>query len=180
MVNMLKKICVPLALLGFFLFISPPLSLGQQTVMHQERVIYNLPYPGLLPDHPLYFLKAIRDRFLDMSTRDYLKKAELYLLLSDKRVAMALALADEGKDNLAVSTLSKAEKYFLKIPPLLQTSRKQGVTATAELVDRFKLSNAKHRMVASELLKKLPQGRGNEIKEIMDINAQIKSQLQKL
>lgn len=177
---MLRKMCIVLALFGFFLFVSLPLSQAQQTVMRQERVVYNLPYPGLLPDHPLYFLKAIRDRFLDVTTRDYLKKAELYLLLSDKRVAMALALADDGKDNLAISTLSKAEKYFLKIPPLLQTSKKQGVTATAELVERLKLSNSKHRMVASELLKKLPQGRGNEIKEIMDINVQIKSQLQKL
>ena len=177
---MRRNICVIMAFIIVFLFVSLPRSLAQQTVMRQERVVYNLPYPGLLPDHPLYFLKAIRDRFLDISTRDYSKKAELYLLLSDKRVAMALSLADEGKDNLAISTLSKAEKYFLKIPPLLQTSKKQGVTATAELVDRLKLSNAKHHMVASELLKKLPQGRGGEIKEIIDMNAQIKTQLQKL
>ena len=59
----------------------------------QEKVIYNLPYPGLLPDSPLYITKVIRDKITDFLTRDNLKKAELYLLYSDKRVSMSLVLA---------------------------------------------------------------------------------------
>ena len=41
----------------------------------QPKVLYNLPYPGLTPDNPLYFIKAVRDRIIDISTRDTLKKA---------------------------------------------------------------------------------------------------------
>ena len=59
----------------------------------QEKVIYNLPYPGLLPDSPLYITKIARDRITDFLTRDNLKKAELYLLYSDKRASMSLVLA---------------------------------------------------------------------------------------
>lgn len=58
----------------------------------QEKVVYNLPYPGILPDNPLYFIKAIRDQFLILGTRDNIKKAQLYLLYSDKRFAMAISL----------------------------------------------------------------------------------------
>ena len=31
----------------------------------QEKIAYNLPYPGLLPDNPLYLAKVVRDRIAD-------------------------------------------------------------------------------------------------------------------
>jgi hypothetical protein len=73
---------------------------------------YSLPYPGLLPDHPLYFLKMIRDRLQLWITRDTIKRSELMLHYADKRIAAALALAEKGKSGLAVSTATKAEKYL--------------------------------------------------------------------
>jgi hypothetical protein len=47
------------------------------------------------------------------------KKANIYLLFSDKRAAMSVALLKKGKNQLAIDTFSKGEKYFLKIPDLL-------------------------------------------------------------
>lgn len=158
---------------SFILFVSFSCSLiiySQSVVLNQSRVVYDLPYPGILPDHPLYLLKATRDKLLDVFTRDNIKKAELYLLLSDKRAAMSTDLVKKGKDKLALTTMSKAEKYFLKIPTLLAASKKQGVNPQPELIDKLKLSNAKHKEIIEDLIKDLPQGQTEVINEIMKIN----------
>lgn len=143
----------------------------------QPKVLYNLPYPGLTPDSPLYFIKAARDRIIDISTRDTIKKAELYLLLSDKRASMALALAQKGKNKLAVSTFLKGEKYFLQIPGLLKNSKDQGVSPSSEFITKLKLSNAKHQEVGEILLKELTNGETESINNALKLTSQIKKEL---
>ncbi len=145
-----------------------------------EKVAYELPYPGILPDHPLYFLKAARDRITDWLTRDSFKKAQLYLLYSDKRIAMVQPLVKKGKTTLAISTFSKGEKYFLKIPKILIEAKKQGSSPPPGFVEKLKLANSKHKEVAESLLKELPQGVSSPIIEIIRLNEEIKSQLEKL
>lgn len=168
--------------LGFFLFILvlPGLMILRSQgplVVGQDKVVYTLPYPGLLPDHPLYFAKVVRDRILEFTTRDTIKKAELYLLLSDKRLAMAMDLSVKGKDKLAVTTFSKAEKYFEKIQDLLITSKKQGVSPSADFINRLKMSNIKHRQIGEMFLKELPQGQADTIESSLELNGRIKKRL---
>lgn len=162
-----------IALPGFYSVHSQSIS------VNQEKVVYTLPYPGILPDHPLYAVKIIRDRILDVMTRDTMKKAQLYLLLSDKRAAMVPFLIQKGKDKLAVGTLDEGEKYFSQIPRLVETSKKQGVSPTADLVHKLKLANVKHREIVETLLKEVPQGQNQEINRILQVNQQIKKDLQK-
>ena len=144
----------------------------------QEKVIYNLPYPGLLPDSPLYITKIIRDRITDFLTRDNLKKAQLYLLYSDKRTSMSLVLASKGKSQLAIDTFVKGEKYFLKIPGLLRSAKKQGAPAPSSFVETLKLSNAKHKELIEELIKILPQGLNQSLTQLSDLNQQIKLEIE--
>ncbi len=180
---MLKKIFSFLAFVVLILTIPTGLYLldfSTASAVTSEKVIYDLPYPGLLPDHPLYFLKAVRDKALDIFTREKIKKAELYLLLSDKRISMSMALVKKGKGNLAVTTLSKGEKYFLKIPDLLQESKKQGVSASSEFVQSLKLSNAKHLEVVENILKDLPAGESESINQIIRLNQEISEKITKL
>ena len=177
---LMKNILWLVLMVFFILSVSFSFSLitySQSIVLNQSKVIYELPYPGILPDHPLYLLKATRDKMLDVFTRDNIKKAELYLLLSDKRTAMAISLVKKGKDKLALTTMSKAEKYFLKILPLLKASKKQGVNPQAELINKLKLSNAKHKEIIEDLIKDLPQGQTETINEIMRINEEINKEI---
>ena len=146
----------------------------------QEKISYNLPYPGLLPDSPLYFVKITRDRITDFLTRDNLKKAELYLLYSDKRAAMSLVLARKGKSQLAIDTFAKGEKYSLKIPDLLKSAKKQGGQATSNFSQTLKLSNAKHKELIDELIKILPQGLDQSLAQLSELNQQIKHELESL
>ena len=146
----------------------------------QEKVIYNLPYPGLLPDSPLYITKVIRDQIADFLTRDNLKKAELYLLYSDKGASMSLALASKGKSQLAIDTFIETEKYFLKIPALLKSAKKQGSSAPSSFTETLKLSNAKHEELIEELMKTLPQGLNESLTKLSNLNQQIKTEIQSI
>lgn len=175
---MSKKIVIAVLSVIILSIFQPVVA--QTVKLGQEKVVYNLPYPGILPDNPLYFIKASRDKIVDVGTRDHIKKAELYLLYADKRAAMALSLTNKGKDKLAIATLSKGEKYFLKIPQILITSKKQGVGYSQDLLSKLKLSNTKHKEVAQEILKKIPQGQAVAINEIIKLNELIKSRLNSL
>ena len=150
------------------------------TLSSDNTVAYELPYPGILPDHPLYFVKALRDKLQDFFTRDNVKKAELYLLYSDKRLAMAEALAKKGKNDLSVTTLSKGEKYFLKIPDLLKNAKEQGSAATPEFVSRVRLSNQKHKELIGELIQEFPQGEQQTFDPILKMDDAITQKLQGL
>lgn len=180
----LQKIIAPIVLLLLIILTIPffyVYNYSQQiTTTPDNKVVYQLPYPGILPDHPLYSLKVARDKVQDFLTRDNLKKAQLYLLYSDKRLAMAQALEKKGKITLALSTLSKGEKYFLKIPPLLRQAKEQGTSPSAELVDRMKISNEKHQEVLGELLQDIPQGEQQTIAEILKITQSVHGQLREL
>jgi len=50
----------------------------------KQSIDYTLPYPGLLPDNPLYPLKMIRDRIILFLINDSAKRTEYYLLQADK------------------------------------------------------------------------------------------------
>lgn len=75
-------------------------------------VQYYLPYPGILPDSPLYNVKALRDKVSLWLTPDPLARASKELLFADKRIGAAQALVAGGKSSLGVSTAGKAEKYL--------------------------------------------------------------------
>jgi len=76
------------------------------------EVEYYLPYPGVLPDSPLYKVKAVRDRMVLWVTRGEKAKAEKELLYADKRINAAMFLVEGGKEALGVTTATKAEKYL--------------------------------------------------------------------
>lgn len=169
-------IIITLPAVGYFVMESS----GATAVTPDQKVIYDLPYPGLLSDHPLYYVKIVRDRITEFLTRDNLKKAQLYLLYSDKRAAMAVTLATKGKNSQAIDALSKAEKYFLKITPLLKEAKEQGNSAESNFIETLKLSNAKHEELIGELIKALPTGFDEQLRQIEALNLQVKRDLESL
>ncbi len=163
----------------FFLF-TYIISFAQTIPLIQNKVVYQLPYPGILPDHPLYFIKAIRDHLIAFLNRDPIKKSEYYLLLSDKRVAMSLELTQKGKYQLAITTFSKGEKYFLKILPLIKLAKKQGNSPPAEFLEKLKTANQKHTELIDELISQSPKNLIFQITTLYQINQEIKKQLDQL
>lgn len=167
----------------FFIFLSTIyISSYAQSVVFQkkEEVVYQLPYPGILPDHPLYLAKIIRDQIMIFFTRDSMKKAELYLLFSDKRVAMAEELVKKNKYQLAITTFSKGEKYFFKIISLLKQAKEQGVSATNEFKDQLKAANRKHQQLINFFLLNTPKNLSSQNELLYQLNEEIRKELERL
>jgi hypothetical protein len=115
-----------------------------------SEILYSLPYPGsILPDNWLWYFKALRDRIQYTVETDPLKKAELALHFSDKRLAASLILFQNKKTDLAVSVLTKGEKY-------LEIASKDEIVAKREGIDTrdflIKLATAslRHRQVIEQ------------------------------
>ncbi len=105
---------------------------------------YTLPYPGILPDHPLYFLKSLRDLILTKLISNPVKKFEFDLLQADKKLNMAIFL--KMKSNLplmhrmnreTVGHLKEADTHLFAIAAAENND-------VRSLKDRYELSLKKH------------------------------------
>jgi len=123
-----------------------------QASTEAAKVDYILPFPGILPDNPLYFLKAIRDRIVGFLISDSQKKAEFDLLTSDKRINAALTLAMRGKDEIAMSTLSKSNNYMDLVIASLRKSQASGKNIDTVL-HNLRNSIKKHQEVVLDIKK---------------------------
>lgn len=115
---------------------------------------YDLPYPGMLPNNPLYVLKQVRDWILDKLIIDPVKKTEFYILQGDKRLAMGLMLAESGNGVLSEQTISKGEKYMNNATATLLTLKSQGKDVPAYITDRLSQALAKHSEVLTQEIAK--------------------------
>lgn len=139
--------------------------LGETTT----QINYQMPFPGkILPDNPLWVFKAARDRVWYLLTPNHQKKAELALLFADKRLEASRELFEKRKPDIALSTLSKGEKY-------LEISFQEQLEASGEGMDTgsflIKLANSalKHRQVLEEeLLPLAPEDARPEVVKIED------------
>ena len=132
-------------------------------VAEEVTVNYTLPYPGMLPDHPLYFLKSIRDSIIGVLISDPLKKAEFHLLAADKQIASAQTLADKDKDELAQKSIEKAKANINLALVEIQKSRDQKKDYIP-LRDRIKSAALKH----EEVLKNIDEVTGEDIQKTVD------------
>jgi len=125
----------------------------EATPAMEEKVDYALTWPGILPDHFLYPLKMIRDRIWLSLTTNVLKKAETLLKLADKRIWSAQMLLDKGKEELAVTTATKAEKYFERAVDQAAVAEEKGQDISS-LKDRLSLAALKHQETLREMREK--------------------------
>lgn len=172
--SMLRKLAVASAILIFAFGIlltsvfrtaavkyefSPTTSLPASQVLGEEtaEIDYHLPYPGrVLPDSPLWPLKALRDKIWLWITTNPSRKAELKLLFADKRVAMSKILFEKGKPEVGFSTLTKGEKYLEEASREERENREGGID-TNEFLQRIALASLKHFQVMEELKEIAPE-----------------------
>lgn len=130
-----------------------------------QKVDYFLAYPGILPDHFLYPLKMIRDRITLFFTVDSLRKIDILLLFSDKRIGAAKALMEKGKANLAITTATKAEKYLERAVNQERVAREGGKNTSGQQ-DKLLKATFKHEEVLLEIEANIGEA-SSEIKNIL-------------
>jgi hypothetical protein len=128
--------------------------------MLEKPIDYYLPHPGLLPDHPLYWLKMIRDRFGLWLAWQPEVKAEKLLNYADKRLGAGWTMIENGELNLGLSTLTKGEKYLEQAIKLKQHLNEERINkAIAKHKEVLLLledkTNDQHQAVMQQMLDKL-------------------------
>jgi hypothetical protein len=136
-----------------------------KTTEVQEKIEYTLPYPGILPDHPLYIVKRIRDYILERVIVEPVRKGEFYILQGDKRIQMGMMLIDAGKGELGESTISKAEKYMEKSVQTLVSYQDTASMVPTHIADRLRISLSKHEELIRGALTKVKDEQKNGLTE---------------
>jgi len=130
-----KKFLIVFFILLLFL-LSFKTTLAEEGILSAPAATmdnYELPYPGLLPDHPLYFLKMVRDKIIGFFISDPIKKAEFDVLQSDKRLSAGVYLINKKSlksQQLALDTFSKGENYYDDATTKVVLAEKQGINTT--------------------------------------------------
>jgi hypothetical protein len=131
-------------------FSATPIPVPLSTATPMAEIVYPLPYPGkILPDNWLWYFKAARDKIQYTVTTDALKKADLALLYSDKRLGASLTLFENKKPDLAVSVLTKGEKYLEIAAKDEMIARNKGID-THDFLTRFATASLRHRQIIEE------------------------------
>lgn len=124
-------------------------------------------YQGILPGSAFWPTEAIRDRLWLSLTRDPLKRSDLALTLSGRRLEAAWKLIEEGEVALAVGTATKAEKY-------LESSLSEAYLAgrggqdTGDLLSRIAGEAARHQVLLEKLRDLAPEGAKPSFNRLLD------------
>lgn len=147
----MKKSFFLISIVLFSFLVSP--AYAQEATDEAQlspRPAYMLPYPGVLPDSPFYFLKVTRDRVISFLISDSLKKAEFDLLQAEKRLASGRYLVDKKNFALAESTFSKGLNYLEQAITSISDAQKEG-RDIKPFHEKLVLSIEEHRNIYTDL-----------------------------
>lgn len=126
----------------------------QLTFAKDNSIKYNLPYPGMLPDNPLYKLKVLRDRITLLLIKDSDKKIEYYLLMTDKGLVSSKMLVDKQKIELAKETALKGEHNYTLLTWVVKDNK---WNIDKEKYETMEAASLKHQELLKEIIKKVPK-----------------------
>lgn len=151
---------------------SPDLA-GKES-LQSSQVDYFLPYPGILPDSPLYKIKMVRDRIWLWLTRQPSKKLDLLLLFADKRIGAGEILIKGNKVALGVSTLTKGEKYWERaVGEVNRLSAEKRMGAKEKLIK----ASLKYQEILENLLLRVSAEEKTELEKILNSLKSLREQL---
>ena len=157
-----------------FLYAHPVFA---QTPAFPTPVDYKLPYPGILPDHPLYRFKKIRDFIIYSLNRSPQKRIELNLLFADKKIVMAQTLLEKRETDLAVDTLLDSQMDLFKAASLLPVLSEKNILPVG-LSDKISLSSQKHSEIINMIYTSVSDlSQKEKVTEAQKLNNQAKSQI---
>lgn len=165
----------PTTVLSQEIDLSPSLVPTATPTPIPQKVDYQLPYPGLLPDNPLYTFKAVRDKVIEFLISDPAKKAEFYLLASDKRVNTGYYLILKNQDDMGVLYISKSNNYLSMAEGQARLAKERG----AGVMQTIKASIRKHAEVIDQAKPKLDKKNRTKLKYEIDRLEKLQSLIEK-
>ncbi len=151
---MLKKIFV--TFLVSFLFVG---------IVNAQEV--ELPEPGMLPGHPLYFLKTWSEGIGTFFTFGDEAKAERMIYLSEKRLAEINELSQQGETELSEKTLARYEEHLNTALQKAQEAKAKGKDVDYLLV-KVSEATSKHQDVLLDVHERVPEQAKEAIERAME------------
>lgn len=130
-------------------------------------VEYDLAYPGILPDHFLYKLKVLRDKATVFLISDTRKKADYYLLQTDKGILATAMLIDQNKIDLAQETALKSEHNYTLLTYELKKIKDK---PDDKYFQKLKKAALKHQEVLKSLIKRVPQDKQSVFNQVLEFS----------
>ena len=115
-----------------------------------DSILYPLPFPGILPNHPLYFFKVLRDTLIEKMITSDVKKAEFYILQADKRLQMSLELSGDENTSLREATRNEAFLYREKSLTTLGNAFEKNILVPRYVLEKLLVSTKKHEEVLQD------------------------------
>lgn len=131
----------------------------------------DLPDPGILPGHPLYFVKSIGEGIGGLFTMGQTANINRGVKLAEKRLAEARALADQDKSDLASSAADRYQEELEKVQERVDRARDQeedleeGLNNAIETVAEATL---KHQSVLADVYERVPEPAKASIQRAME------------
>jgi hypothetical protein len=147
----MKKLVILFLIFHLSFLISPQTVSADDIELDPTPVSYEMTHPGLLPDHPLYFLKVARDTMTGFFKGKPEEKAAFALQQADKHmVASHMLLVQKDNPELAYTSLQHAQNYLEEAITQTNAAKKEGWD-TQEMCQKVKNASKKHVVILTEL-----------------------------
>jgi hypothetical protein len=121
-----------------------------------EAQANDLPGPGMLPDHPLYFLKSSAEGVRTFFTFGELARAERALSLAERRLSEADALMARGNPERAEDALDRYGEQLDRALGRAEAARANGDN-TDDFSVRASTATLHHQAVLAEVHQRVPE-----------------------
>ncbi len=145
--KIIKKEIFISSILVVFLIASSPVYAAE----------YELAWPGILPDNPLYKVKILRNKIIERLIIHPSRKVEFYLLMADKTLYASKLLLEKGEYSLARETALKGENYFSMLTAEYEKIATKNRTIPTHLRDKINSAYRAHQQLISYLYNKAPE-----------------------
>ena len=156
-------------LLAVFVFASGKAAFAQtqDTASSAAYIKYDLAYPGILPDNPLYKLKVLRERITEFLISNPRDKADYYLLQADKGILATAILIDKKKIDLAGTTALKAENNMTLLTyELYKLTQKPD----SNFINKLKTASFKHQEVLKTIISRVAQDKQKSFIDVLNFS----------
>ncbi len=140
-----------------FQYSVAPAYAAEKSFVQQPPIQYDLSYPGLLPDHPFYILKQMRDNMMTLLIGKPLDRSSFMLLQSDKQVSAAKILIEQQKDvHMVRNSFLASQRAFEGAINGTQAAKQEGFP-TEDMIHQLQVASKKHHEIVTNVMEQLSE-----------------------
>ncbi len=138
-----------------------------ENALADNQIQEELVSPGLLPGHPLYFLKSVSEGLGNLFAFGENNQAKRAMVLAEKRLSEAQALMAQGEIELAEQAINRYQEQFSHAFSFAQRAKEKGKN-TDEVMAKIAENTLRHQAVLSRVYEQVPEEAKGAIEKAME------------